>query len=225
MQIEDIKEYLEDQKLPNLKSLLSMCSNFSEYDLQRQPPYLIKMESIAEPDSVSVIYPVQGDTNNIHEKEPQKSEIQVKDGGQDIQQVEQFSCSCSKSHCLKMYCSCFHNGRVCGESCNCQDCQNGEDNIIEREKAVNYAKKKAQRNKKIPEEKIFKTTEIWGCNCSKTRCVKNYCECFVRGKKCSVECNCQHCDNGKDEDLIKEIKMLSQRQNQTKKRIRKERQI
>ncbi|CAK91053.1 unnamed protein product (macronuclear) [Paramecium tetraurelia] len=218
MQIQDIQDYLEDQKLPYLKSLISICSNFSEHQ-----PYLIKMESIAEPEPESVpeIYPALGETNNIHEEEPEKPEIKVKDEGQEIQQVEQFSCSCSKSHCLQMYCSCFHNGRVCGKSCKCQECENAEDNIIKREKAVNYAKKKAQRNKKVPEGKIFETTEIWGCNCSKTRCVKNYCECFIRGKKCSVECNCQHCDNGKDEDLINEIK----RQNQIKKRIRKERQL
>ena len=65
-------------------------------------------------------------------------------------------------------------------------------------------KKKANRNKKVPKEKLFETSEVWGCNCSKTRCIKNYCEYFIRGKKCTVECD--NCDNGKDEDLFNEIK-------------------
>lgn len=43
-------------------------------------------------------------------------------------------------------------------------------------------KKKANRNKKVPKEKLFETSEVWGCNYLKTRCIKNYCECFIRGK-------------------------------------------
>lgn len=67
-------------------------------------------------------------------------------------------------------------------------------------------KKKANRNKKVPKEKLFETSEVWGCNYLKTRYIKNYCECFIRGKKCTVECNYDNCDNGKDEDLFNEIK-------------------
>lgn len=33
-------------------------------------------------------------------------------------------CICSKSNCLKMYCSCFHKGVVCGEECKCINCKN-----------------------------------------------------------------------------------------------------
>lgn len=33
------------------------------------------------------------------------------------------------------------------------------------------------------------------CNCSKTRCLKRYCECFRAGRVCSEVCNCVDCRN------------------------------
>jgi len=32
-----------------------------------------------------------------------------------------------------------------------------------------------------------------GCNCKKTNCRKNYCECFNSGLKCSYLCKCANC--------------------------------
>jgi hypothetical protein len=33
------------------------------------------------------------------------------------------------------------------------------------------------------------------CICMKTRCQKNYCECFKLGEACSSECECRDCGN------------------------------
>lgn len=33
------------------------------------------------------------------------------------------------------------------------------------------------------------------CNCSKTRCLKLYCECFSRGLCCNSQCHCENCEN------------------------------
>lgn len=35
-----------------------------------------------------------------------------------------------------------------------------------------------------------------GCNCSKSYCVKKYCECYSNGKKCTEKCKCISCKNG-----------------------------
>lgn len=42
------------------------------------------------------------------------------------------------------------------------------------------------------------TKHARGCNCSKSRCVKNYCECWQMGVKCHGKCKCTNCANGKD---------------------------
>ncbi|CAD8120215.1 unnamed protein product [Paramecium sonneborni] len=217
-------EFIEDLKPPILKKLWSMCSNQSDWDRQRHSPVqLQKWNSFIDAEAVPEQSPiVQADTNNIHE-ESAKVEQNVQEQKQEIKQEEFQPCSCQKTHCLKMYCSCFHNGRNCGKQCKCEECNNTEEFKMQRNQAMDYVKRKANRNKKIPKEKIFETNEIWGCNCSKTRCVKKYCECFIRGKKCTVDCNCDHCDNGKDEDLFNEIKKQNEQSN-IKKRIRKERQ-
>ena len=46
-----------------------------------------------------------------------------------------FTCNCKKSKCLKLYCDCFAQGRVCGPECNCVGCCNLDDNE-ERQAAV-----------------------------------------------------------------------------------------
>jgi hypothetical protein len=33
------------------------------------------------------------------------------------------------------------------------------------------------------------------CNCKKSRCLKLYCDCFVKGIPCAKECNCLNCLN------------------------------
>lgn len=48
-----------------------------------------------------------------------------------------------------MYCSCFHNGRLCQQECKCENCHNVHENDKERFRAVEWIREKAQRNKKI----------------------------------------------------------------------------
>jgi len=33
------------------------------------------------------------------------------------------------------------------------------------------------------------------CTCSKTKCIKLYCECFANGQGCGPECGCVGCSN------------------------------
>jgi len=37
-------------------------------------------------------------------------------------------CNCKHSKCLKLYCECLKQGRVCGAECACLECKNFEGN-------------------------------------------------------------------------------------------------
>ncbi|CAD8112632.1 unnamed protein product [Paramecium sonneborni] len=117
-------------------------------------------------------------------------------------------CHCSKTNCLQLYCSCFHNRRQCTQECKCSDCFNDgwhQDEVI---KAVEQIKIKEQRASHHDLDS-FDTRQVWGCKCKKTKCVKGYCECYIRNKKCSSHCQCSDCQNKKQKSqLSKKIKKL-----------------
>ena len=62
------------------------------------------------------------------------------------------------------------------------------------------SEKNKSKNSEIDEkENTFNNTkEILCCNCTKTKCIKKYCECFANKKFCHNNCNCQDCINKKD---------------------------
>lgn len=53
---------------------------------------------------------------------------------------------------------------ICGKDCSCTECKNDEGLIPLK---TSFRKKS---------EKI--------CNCSKSKCMKKYCECYASGQKC-----------------------------------------
>lgn len=110
------------------------------------------------------------------------------------------TCNCKMTKCLKMYCKCFAAQGVCSEACGCSNCCNTLGNPL-RELAQ---KEVIAKNPKafLKKFKPLKETDggflhSRGCKCKKTKCKKNYCECFAAGVRCSVLCQCQNCENDK----------------------------
>ena len=98
-------------------------------------------------------------------------------------------CNCRRSKCLKLYCDCFANKEFCVD-CNCQGCSNVIGNELEIKKAYNEIKDKNPIAMKFNNEKA-----TLGCNCTKSNCLKKYCECYKAGIKCSDLCRCRDCEN------------------------------
>lgn len=100
-------------------------------------------------------------------------------------------CGCKKSKCLRLYCECLADDKYCRD-CNCKNCHNTPAFIEERTEAIAKIKKKRPYAVKSD---ISSNYQI--CHCSKSGCVKNYCECYQKSKFCSSNCKCLSCKNTK----------------------------
>ena len=149
----------------------SLSSNSSNSNIILSSPTPITVESTPSKSSKNII-----DANGIKSRKP---------------------CNCSKSQCLKLYCDCFANGEFCS-NCNCNNCFNNLSHEEERQKAI---KNCLDRNANAFKPKIGKggtTTERRhnkGCNCKRSGCLKNYCECYEAKIPCSAICKCVGCKN------------------------------
>ncbi|XP_017865706.1 PREDICTED: protein lin-54 homolog isoform X3 [Drosophila arizonae] len=109
-------------------------------------------------------------------------------------------CNCSKSQCLKLYCDCFANGEFC-QDCTCKDCFNNLDYEVKREEAIRSC---LERNPSAFKPKITAPNSgdirlhNKGCNCKRSGCLKNYCECYEAKIPCSTMCKCVGCRNMED---------------------------
>jgi hypothetical protein len=115
-------------------------------------------------------------------------------------QVVGVSCKCKKSRCLKLYCECFSNDGFCHPSCKCENCCNKEEfkelkELVRKEILQKNPKAFQKKFKKVKKKEGFLHSR--GCNCKKTECLKNYCECFSVGIGCSTLCKCINCKNKK----------------------------
>lgn len=119
-------------------------------------------------------------------------------------------CQCKLSKCLKLYCACFSQQKSCSESCQCSGCYNTEELTELREMVYKDTTEKnplAFKNKFKDIQGADKKLHARGCNCTKTRCQKNYCECYSAGTGCSPICKCSNCLNTRVKINENEVKV------------------
>ncbi|XP_050068850.1 protein lin-54 homolog [Anopheles maculipalpis] len=117
-------------------------------------------------------------------------------------------CNCTKSQCLKLYCDCFANGEYC-YNCNCKDCYNTFDHANARQKAIRTTLERNPNAFKPKIGSIGSTDDgtrlhTKGCNCKRSGCLKNYCECYEGKIPCSSNCKCIGCRNTDNFDIVSE---------------------
>ncbi|XP_076368378.1 uncharacterized protein LOC143255888 isoform X3 [Tachypleus tridentatus] len=156
--------------------------------------------------------PPQGLESVTHQSNaiPASSRHQV--NGVALDCKERRPCNCNKSQCLKLYCDCFANGKFCN-SCNCANCYNNLDHEEERQKAIRSC---LERNPMAFHPKIGKSKEgdqerrhTKGCNCKRSGCLKNYCECYEAKILCTNLCKCVGCKNFEDSSERKTLMHLA----------------
>ena len=100
-------------------------------------------------------------------------------------------CNCKNSGCLKRYCECFSRMKYCDNNCQCKNCINNMKYEKERTEAIKLYLVKSP----VSFKKINMDLNNITCNCKKSNCLKNYCECFQFGLKCTYSCGCVDCKN------------------------------
>ena len=103
-------------------------------------------------------------------------------------------CTCTKTGCLKKYCACYANGKLC-EGCDCKNCYNTKDNENNILLNNNQSDSDSHISNENNNSNINHVHGVLICNCTKSNCTKKYCECYKQGKECGPLCRCVNCVN------------------------------
>ena len=119
--------------------------------------------------------------------------LMEQNGGKLPSQGKRIMCRCAKSKCLKLYCECFQNKRLCSIDCECEGCLNTQ----------SHNGPNGMRQKRMAEILEFRPDAFEprakkrkeGCKCKRSKCLKKYCVCYNAGIFCGDFCFCVHCEN------------------------------
>jgi len=190
--------------IPGFKNLIPLARTTSTLTMSS-----LKVPTpVPAPAPTPIPIPPTNSTNKIHSSS-KANQIAAPPSHQSHHQIQakitnevpKKPCNCTKSQCLKLYCDCFANGEFCS-GCNCKDCYNSLSREKERQKAISQC---LERNPEAFRPKIGKAVKgapeaigrrhTKGCNCKRSGCLKNYCECYEAQILCSNLCKCYGCKN------------------------------
>jgi Tesmin/TSO1-like CXC domain, cysteine-rich domain len=155
-----------------------------------------QMTSLLEPVSIEMMNEVKWGSNPIKsftynsvdewkaDPSPCKANypVDLSLGTQD-EQANKPGCSCAKTKCIKMYCSCFSYGKACTSLCSCVECKNTS------------AHRELSQDLKLTEAQIKNKEGDICCNCKWSQCENSYCSCTKNSKGCGASCKCYSCKN------------------------------
>jgi hypothetical protein len=105
----------------------------------------------------------------------------------ELPQTKTVTCNCRRSKCLKKYCDCLAQNKLCSKQCRCKHCENHENSAnLMKYKCELLEANNPTNNNNEPETK---------CNCRNSRCLKKYCVCFAAKSECTDQCKCLGCNN------------------------------
>ena len=130
-----------------------------------------------------------------------------------LKNIKKVVCTCTRTQCLKKYCACFSFGKFC-QGCDCKGCLNvpnnntileegDKNNYNQKEKEINVKKNLCQENK----------TQAIVCNCTKSKCMKKYCECYKMNINCGNLCRCIDCQNKNNQNKYSNNIIINNRNN------------
>ncbi len=130
----------------------------------------------------------------------------VRNGTNTPVQTRQVWCRCTKSKCLKLYCSCYSSGMSCTPFCSCVGCENTSGSGIENHhpscNCVGCKSVKIETTLKVVQG--VPSEESQSCSCKNSRCLRLYCKCFQSGSFCNSSCRCVECLNTPTENAARE---------------------